>query len=207
MSATTVLGFALACVLLNLVPGPGMMFIVAHGLGGGRRAGVTAALGMASGTVVHTVVAALGLSALLQAAPFALELVRVGGAVFLLYLAVSAFRSARAAAALTAPPRKSLRRTYLSAVLTNLANPKVVLFYLAFLPQFLTAGGWPGPVQILLLGAVLVLIGLVMDCGVGVAAGALSAVLVRRPGFERGLKRVAGAVFGGLAVRLLLDAR
>lgn len=207
MDGATILGFALACVVLNLVPGPGMLFILGHGLAGGRRAGVTAALGMASGTVVHTVAAALGLSALLTAAPIALDLVRIAGAIFLLHLAVSAFRSARAAARLATTARSSRRRTYLSAVLTNLANPKVVLFYLAFLPQFLTAGGWPVAVQILALGGVLVVVGLLMDCGIGVLAGALSAVLTRRPAVERLLKRVSGAIFGALAVRLIADSR
>ncbi|GAA1573699.1 LysE family translocator [Kribbella sancticallisti] len=202
-----VLGFALACVILNVVPGPGMMFIVAHGISGGRRSGVMAAAGMASGTVVHTVLAALGLSALLRAAPFALDAVRIAGAVFLLYLAVNALRSARATAAQPnqVGARKSLRRTYLSAILTNLANPKVVLFYLAFVPQFLTPHGWAVSTQILVLGAVLIAIGLVMDGVVGLMSGTFSALLLQRPAFERWLKRISGVIFGGLALRLLTD--
>lgn len=203
MDLTLVLGFAVACVVLNLVPGPGMMFTVAHGIAGGRRAGVVAALGMASGTVVHTVAAALGLSALLNAAPAALEVVRVGGAVFLLYLAVTTLRSAGHAA--PAPRQSSLRRVYVTAVLTNLANPKVVLFYLSFVPQFVTRGGWSTGAQVLVLGAVLILIGLVMDSAVGVTAGICSAFLLRRPAIELWLKRVSATIFGGLAVRQLLN--
>jgi threonine/homoserine/homoserine lactone efflux protein len=206
MDLNVALGFALACVVLNVVPGPGMMFIVAHGISGGRRSGVAAALGMASGTLVHTVLAALGLSALLRAAPFALDAVRIAGAVFLLYLAVNALRTARTAAR-SGPPeaRKSLRRTYLSAVLTNLANPKVVLFYLAFVPQFLTPHGWPVSTQILALGSVLIAIGLVMDGLIGLMSGTFSSLLLRRPAFERWLKRISGVIFGGLALRLLTD--
>jgi threonine/homoserine/homoserine lactone efflux protein len=203
MEPSVVLGFAVACVVLNLVPGPGMMFILAHGMVGGRRAGVTAAAGMATGTAVHTVAAALGLSALVNAAPAALDVVRIAGAVFLLYLAISNLRSAGRTVSPVA--RRSLRRTYLSAVLTNLANPKVVLFYLAFVPQFITAGGWPTSVQILVLGAVLIVIGLVMDSAVGVAAGTFSALLLRRPAIQRWIKRAAAAIFGGLALRLLLS--
>jgi threonine/homoserine/homoserine lactone efflux protein len=203
------LGFAVACVVLNLVPGPGMMFIIAHGIAGGRRAGVIAATGMASGTVAHTVAAALGLSALLRAAPFALDAVRIGGALFLLYLAVSVFRSTRKT---TSQPIRmgvlsSVKRTYVSAVLTNLANPKVVLFYLAFVPQFITPGGWPVSVQILVLGAVLIVIGLVMDSVVGITAGACSNLLMRRPAFQRWLRRLSAAVFGGIALRLLTESR
>lgn len=200
-------GFAVACLVLNLVPGPGMLFITAHGVAGGRRTGVVAAVGMASGTVVHTVAAAFGLGALLRVAPIALDAVRLVGAVFLLYLAITTLRSTLTDDAHEQRPRRSLRRTYGSAVLTNLANPKVVLFYFAFLPQFLTSGGWPVTAQILVLGGILVVIGLVMDCLIGVAAGTFAALLARRPAARRWLGRVAAGIFGGLAVRLLLDHR
>jgi threonine/homoserine/homoserine lactone efflux protein len=200
-----VLGFALSCVVLNLVPGPGMMFTIAQGVSGGRRAGVISAAGMASGTVVHTVAAALGLSALLSAAPAALDVVRVGGAGFLLYLAVDTFRSAkRPIVVASGRPPRSLGRVYRSAVLTNLANPKVVLFYLAFVPQFVSAGGWPTSLQILALGGVLIVIGLVMDSSVGIAAGMCSVLLRGRPSIQRWVKRVSATIFAGLAVRLLV---
>jgi threonine/homoserine/homoserine lactone efflux protein len=207
MQLTTMLAFAGACLVLNLVPGPGMMFILAHGIAGGRRAGLVAAAGMATGTVIHTAAAALGLSALLRAAPYALDVVRLVGAVVLIYLAITALRAARTdTGKMTAPvPRRSLRRTYLAAVLTNLANPKVVLFYLAFVPQFLTVDGWPVSAQILVLGAMVVLIGVVMDCAVGVAAGTFSARFLRRPAIQRHLKRASAAIFGTLAVRLVAD--
>jgi len=204
MEPGLVLGFAIAVVVLNVVPGPGMMFIVAHGITGGRRAGIVAAAGMASGTVVHTALAALGLSALIRSAPTALHAIRVGGACFLVYLAVKTLRSAsRDAQAASRDLHPSLRRTYASAVLTNLANPKVIAFYLAFVPQFLTDGGWPIAGQIAVLGAVITVIGLLMDCLVGVAAGAFSDLLQARPSIQRSLKRVSAAVFGGLAVRMI----
>jgi threonine/homoserine/homoserine lactone efflux protein len=204
MELGTVLGFALAVIVLNLVPGPGMMFILAHGISGGRRSGVVAASGMATGATVHTALAAFGLSALLRAAPGALDAIRLIGACFLLYLAVKTYWSTRHAVAL-APEGNgpSIRRTYVSAVLTNLANPKVILFYLAFLPQFLIHGGWPVAAQILTLGSVYVVIGIVMDCSVGLAAGTFSALLQSRPAVQRSLKRLSAAIFGGLAVRLL----
>jgi threonine/homoserine/homoserine lactone efflux protein len=206
MEPMTLLAFAGACAVLNLVPGPGMMFITAQGISGGRRAGVAAAFGMATGIVVHTTAAALGLSALLAAAPAALGAVRIAGAVVLGCLAISALRSARAGTPLAVKgPKRSLRRTYAMAVLTNLANPKVILFYLAFVPQFLDPHGWPIPDQILVLGAFVVLIGLVMDSCIGLAAGSLAALLMRRPAIQRALKRTSAAIFGGLAVHLLAD--
>ncbi|HEY0447909.1 LysE family translocator [Actinophytocola sp.] len=207
MDPSTVIAFAVACVVISVVPGPDMMFIVANGIARGRLAGVVSAIGMSTGIAVHTVAAALGLGALLQAAPVALEAVRIVGAVFLVYLAVTTLRSAKDVAA-TAPQRfgnRSLRRTYVMAVLTNLANPKVILFYVAFLPQFLTVGGWATPVQFLVMGAILIVTGLTVDASVGLAAGALSALLLRRPAIQRWLNRVSAAIFGGLAVRLVAE--
>ncbi|MEJ3654016.1 LysE family translocator [Actinomycetes bacterium KLBMP 9759] len=197
-----VLAFVIACMALNIVPGPGMMFILVHGIAGGRRAGFTAAVGMAVGTVMHTVAAAVGLSALLAVAPAALDVVRIVGAVVLLYLAVTNLRAARQP--MPARTRPTLRRTLVTAVLTNLGNPKVVLFFVAFVPQFVTAGGWPTGIQILLLGGILITVGLIMDSVIGMAAGTFSAVLLRRPAIQRWIKRAAAAVFGALAVRLML---
>jgi threonine/homoserine/homoserine lactone efflux protein len=207
MDASILVAFTVACAVISLVPGPDMMFILANGIARGRVAGVVAAVGMSTGIAVHTVLAALGLGALLAAAPVALEAVRIAGAVFLVYLAITTLRSARDVAS-TAPGRfgdRSLRRTYAMAVLTNLANPKVILFYVAFFPQFLTAGGWSTPVQFLVMGAILCVTGLCVDASVGLAAGTLSDLLLRRPAVRRWLNRVSAAIFGGLDVRLVVD--
>lgn len=207
MDLSTVLAFTLACVVISVVPGPDMMFIMANGIARGRAAGVVAAAGMSSGLAGHTVLAALGLGTLLQAAPIALEVVRIAGAVFLVYLAINTLRSAKDVAS-SAPARfgrRSLRRTYVMATLVNLSNPKVVLFYIAFFPQFVTEGGWPMPAQFLVMGAILIVVGFSVDASVGLASGTLSNVLQRRPGVQRWLNRVSAAVFGGLAVRLVAD--
>lgn len=207
MDLSLLIAFAAACFVISIVPGQDMMFIVANGIARGRAAGVVAALGMSTGIAVHTILAALGLGALLAAAPVALDAIRVIGAIFLVYLAIAALRSARDSA--SSQPEsdhpKSLRRTYAMAVLTNLANPKVILFYLAFFPQFLTENGWATPVQILVMGAILVVIGFCVDGSVGLAAGALSALLLRRPAIQRWLNRTSAAIFGTLAIRLATD--
>jgi threonine/homoserine/homoserine lactone efflux protein len=131
LNPATLLGFAIAALVISVVPGPDMMFIMANGIAGGRRAGLVSALGVSLGLMVHTFAAALGLGALLRAAPFVLDTIRWCGAVFLLYLAFTAIRSARTRISFdgSAKPRRSLRRTFLMATLTNLANPKVILFY------------------------------------------------------------------------------
>jgi len=207
MDPSILLAFALACVVISVVPGPDMMFILANGIARGRAAGVVAAAGMSTGLAGHTVAAALGLGAVLQAAPVALDAVRIVGAVFLVYLAVGALRSAKDVAE-TAPAKfggRSLRRTYLMATLVNLSNPKVVLFYLAFFPQFGTEGGWAMPVQFLVMGGILIVVGFCVDATVGLASGTLSALLLRRPAVRRWLNRVSAAIFGALAVRLVAD--
>lgn len=212
MNHALLIGFVVAVALVSLAPGPDMLFIVANAITGGRRAGVVAALGMSTGLACHTVAAALGLGALMQAAPTLLEGVRIAGAAFLVYLAVTTWRSSRTRQAMTVErlerPR-SVSRVYAMAVLTNLANPKVILFYLAFFPQFLTtgAGSWPATAQFLVLGGTFIVVGLAVDASAGVAAGALSEQVLRRTGVRRWLDRASAAIFGGLAVRLALDSR
>ncbi|MEU5026003.1 LysE family translocator [Streptomyces milbemycinicus] len=216
MELSLIAAFVAAAFLLSIAPGPDMLFIVANATAGGRRAGVVAALGMSTGLAVHTLAAALGLSALFRAAPEALEVVRLAGAVFLVYLAITSWRAGRRTPgeaeqgpAPAAAPRRPLRKLYLMATLTNVANPKVILFYLAFLPQFLTVGdgAWPVWLQLLTLGGLFIMIGLPVDATVGLAAGSLADKLLSRPSFRRRLERASAVIFGGLAVRLALDTR
>lgn len=211
MDPALVAAFVVAVFLLSVAPGPDMLFIVANAAAGGKRAGLVAAVGMSTGLAGHTVAAALGLSALIAAVPDALVAIRVAGAVFLVYLAVSAWRSSSSPVATADRPVKerSLRKLYVMATLTNLANPKVVLFYLAFLPQFLSHGhgAWPVPAQLLTLGAVFIAVGLSVDGTVGFTAGSLAEKVFGRPAVKRRLERASAVIFGGLAVRLALDAR
>lgn len=203
--------FVLAALLISLAPGPDMLFIAANGLARGRRAGVLAALGVSTGLAIHTIAAAFGLGALIHAAPAALDVIRVLGAIFLLYLAITTWLASRRAdhTELQTVRRRSLRRIYLMAALTNLANPKVIVFYLAFFPQFLTAGAdaWSATTQFLLLGVSLIVVGFVVDASTGLLAGWMSERVLRRDAFQRWLSRVSAAVFGGLAVRLAVDSR
>lgn len=212
MDVSVVLGFLLAVFLVSVVPGPDMLFIVANAAAGGRRTGVVAAAGMSTGLAVHSVAAALGLGALIQAAPEVLDGVRIAGAAFLLYLAYLTWRASRqepgAAGAAPELPRRTLRRTYVMATLTNLANPKVILFYLAFVPQFITTGGgsWPATVQFLVLGGLFILVGFPVDASAALLAGTLSDRFLRTGSrVRRRLERVTAAIFAGLAARLALD--
>lgn len=212
MDVSVVLGFLVAVFLVSIVPGPDMLFIVANAAAGGRRTGVVAAAGMSTGLAVHSVAAALGLGALIQAAPQVLNGVRIAGAAFLLYLAYLTWRASREefGAPEDAPvlPRRTLRRTYVMATLTNLANPKVILFYLAFVPQFITtgSGSWPVTVQFLVLGAVFILVGFPVDASAALLAGTLTEKFFRAGSrLRRRLERVTAAIFAGLAARLAID--
>ncbi|MEV0788089.1 LysE family translocator [Kribbella sp. NPDC050459] len=214
MDVSVVLGFLVAVFLVSVVPGPDMLFIVANAAAGGRRTGVVAAAGMSTGLAVHSVAAALGLGALIQAAPQVLNGVRIAGAAFLLYLAYLTWRASRQEFGTPedAPqlPRRTLRRTYLMATLTNLANPKVILFYLAFVPQFITTGhgSWPATVQFLVLGAMFILVGFPVDAGAALLAGTLTERFFRTGSrIRRRLERVTAAIFAGLAARLAIDIR
>ncbi|GAA2778983.1 LysE family translocator [Saccharopolyspora taberi] len=205
MDIALLVAFAGAVTVISIVPGPDMLFIMANGMASGARAGLVAAVGMSTGIAVHTLAAALGLSALLQAAPVTLEVVRIFGILFLIYLAIDALRAPSPATARRAPVR-SLRRVFGMAVLTNLANPKVILFFLAFFPQFVDHGAaLPVPLQFLVLGAVFIAIGLTVDGVAGFASGRLSDALISRRRVRRWLDRLSAAVYAGLAVRLAVD--
>ncbi len=199
--------FAVATFLLNIAPGPDLLFVITNGVAGGRRAGVLAALGVSTGLLVHSVAAAFGLGFLIARAPEALTVVRIAGAVVLLYLAYTTWKGSREALHVTDAPQRSLRRTYVMAALTNLANPKVILFYLAFVPQFVTKGdqAWPVTVQMLVLGLMFIVSGLMVDGSAGLLSGHLSERIARRPGFRTWMERISAGVFAALAARLVQE--
>jgi threonine/homoserine/homoserine lactone efflux protein len=207
--------FLAAVLLIQLLPGPGMLFIVANGITGGTRAGVAAAFGAAAGMVVHTVAAALGLAALFLHAPLAYDLVRIAGAGYLLWLAFKAFRSSvPAVPAQPGTPVAAARpaRVFVRALLNNLANPKVVLFFVSYLPQFVDQSRGHVTVQFLVLGSLFLLVGLVVvDIPIGLCAGRAGRLLARRAAVARLAGKAAGTIYAALAAwtlrRVAAEAR
>lgn len=206
--------FLVAALALCLSPGPDMMFIVAMGGRGGPAAGVMAAFGVACAMLVHSVAAALGLSALFTTLPTLYHVLRWAGAAYLLYLAVMAFRDRSVlgdesgegevdGSSARGTRRHAMRRAFRQGAITNLLNPKVILFNVAFLPQFVDPSLGHVPGQLLLLGITLVVMGFVWDGFVGLLSGRLSALLRRSARVNRWLNIVSGTVFTGLAVRLV----
>lgn len=198
------LAFVPAGLALNLTPGADMMFTLAQGLKGGPRAGMAANAGIAVGGMVHTVVAGLGLGALVAAHPVAFDVIRWAGVAYLLWLAVQSLRAGPVAAGHVA--MRSLGRVFLDGLMVNLLNPKVILFILAFLPQFVDPSRAVLP-QFLVLGLVFSLGGFVVNGVVAVFAGGAGQRLAGSAVFARWLGRVGAVIFAGLAVRLALMSR
>jgi threonine/homoserine/homoserine lactone efflux protein len=194
--------FVLAALLICVTPGPDMIYIATHGISQGTRQGVVASFGMATGMICHTTAVTLGLAGLVQASPLAYDVVRYGGAVYLAILGIRTLLEARAVAVLEPVPPTPTRSVFTRAAVTNLLNPKILLFYLAFLPQFTDPHRGPLAVQFLLLGIVFVVLGLAVDTAVALLSGRIGRLLKAKPAASRRLNEVAGVVFLGLAARL-----
>lgn len=201
----TLLAFVPAGLALNLTPGADMMFCLGQGLKAGRGAAMAANFGIAAGGMVHVTLAALGLGALVAAHPAAFEAIRWLGVGYLLWLALAALRSSPFAAEAVVERVPALR-VFLQALMVNLLNPKVILFILAFLPQFVDPMR-PIMAQFLTLGLVFSTGGLIVNGAVGLFAGSIGQRLARSANLSRWLSRISATIFGALALRLALMPR
>jgi threonine/homoserine/homoserine lactone efflux protein len=199
--ASTLTAFALTALVILLIPGPAVLYIVSQSVEHGRRAGLAATLGVHTGTLVHIAAAALGLSAILVSSSLAFGAVRLVGAAYLIYLGVRTLLDRTSREALDAASReRRLGRIYRQGALVNVTNPKTALFFLAFLPQFVDPHGAALPGQIVVLGLVFALLGLVTDGAYGLLAGT-AAGWVRGRSAVRSVQRwVTGCIFIGLGV-------
>lgn len=198
------LAFASAGLALNLTPGADMMFTLGQGLRAGRRAAMAANAGIAVGGLVQTLVAALGLGALVAAHPLAFDAIRWAGVCYLLVLAVQSLRAGPVAGRDVAV--HSAGRVFMQAMLVNLLNPKVILFILALLPQFIDPSR-PVLPQFMVLGLVFAFGGFVVNGLVGFFAGSIGQRLAQSATLARWLGWASALIFTGLAVRLALMQR
>jgi threonine/homoserine/homoserine lactone efflux protein len=195
--------FLVAAVIICLAPGPDMLYVVGTGLAAGRSAATRAALGITLGVSVYVVLTAVGLGAAVVGFPALLTALQVLGAGYLAWLARRTWqesRDTRPTPVDADPDRHWFRRGFL----VNLTNPKVMLFFVAFLPQFLGAAPHP-TAQLLLLGLLLQVVGLAVDLGVGWAAGSVRTRVIGRPRVRRALGGVSASVFAGLAALVALE--
>lgn len=201
--------FLAAGLALNLTPGPDMLYVAARGASEGRAAGVVSALGIGAGTLVHVTLVAAGLAALLAAVPVAYLALRLGGAAYLIYLGVRALRGTPQASVTQLAPA-SLGAIFRQGVITNVLNPKVALFFLAFLPQFVDPSRGNPAVQIVALGLLFDVSGTLVNLAVALASSRVAARLrgAGAPGRTgRMIQRFTGGLFIALGARLAYGAR
>lgn len=200
--------FAVACLALASFPGPDMLLIASRSATQGRMAGFTTLAGIQVGTYCHTLACALGLAQLFVVVPMAYDVVRYVGAAYLLYLAFKAFKSeGTMLRPVAGGQRASVLRTFRQGLLTNLLNPKMALFVLAFFPQFVRPGAGSLVVQMLVLATILNLVGGVVNGAVIITTHKIAGLLSRRLKFQRVSQYLLGTVFTGLALRLACESR
>lgn len=198
--------FVLSGLLLNITPGPDTLYIVGRSSTLGLRAGAVAALGIGSGVLVHLCAAALGLSAILAASATAFTVVKIIGAVYLVYVGISLLRSKNSPSSPPALARRpiGLRGIFIQGFLTNALNPKVALFFLAFLPQFVAADAPSKPLAFLILGAIFDFNGTIWNLFIAWSTARLNARLAGGGHMKRWFNRCVGCVFISIGLRLAL---
>lgn len=195
--------FLLASFLLWITPGQDTMYILARSIAQGRSGGVRSVLGIGTGILIHTLLAAFGLSALLAASVWAFAAVKTMGAAYLIYLGIQALRRSRGPATTLELRPAGAWRVYRDGVLSNALNPKTTVFFLAFLPQFVTPGPGAGAMPFLFLGGLFMVGGTLWCLVVAMCAASASTVLRRRAGVVRWLERASGCVYIALGLNLL----
>ena len=198
------LAFIPAALALNLTPGADMMFCLGQGLRAGSKPAIAASAGISTGSMIHVALAGLGLSAVVAAAPWAFDVIRWVGVAYLLYLAWGAFRHGAVASGME---DARVARAFRTGLYVNLTNPKVILFVLAFIPQFVDPAAGPVFVQFLIFGAIIAVGGFLINGAVGVFAGGAGRVLTGSPVATRILGYLSGTIFAALAVRLAIMER
>jgi len=199
--------FVLATLTLNVTPGPDMLYVIARRAGQGRSAGFVSALGVAAGLLLHTLLVACGLAGLLLTAPAAFDVVKYAGAAYLVYLGVRALTSRRRTEVNQGVTKSGLGSVFLQGALTNLLNPKVALFFLAFLPQFVDHSRGSVAPRILLLGLLFNLLGTSVNVAVAPAASFAGGRFKLRVGDAAAFRWLTGGALIGLGLRLALLER
>jgi threonine/homoserine/homoserine lactone efflux protein len=205
-SAGLLAGFLVAATVICLTPGPDMLYVASFGISRGWRGGTAAAAGIAVGMAVHTVLAALGLSPLIAHSPLAFTGLKIAGAGYLLHLGVGMVRSPHQLHATSgADSAYSYPKITRQATIVNILNPKIIIFYITFLPQFVQRPGAPVYLQMLTLGALFVLMGFATDTTVGIFSARLTARLTTDSRLTRRIGTLGGTTLCLLAALLVTE--
>ena len=206
VTLSQLLPFTLAAVLITATPGPDNLMVLSMGMSKGRKQGIVFGLGCATGCLSHTALAVLGVSAVVAASPLAFTALKWIGGVYLIWLGAMALRDAGkrpAASSGAAAPTTTLRQLFLKGMVANAINPKVVLFFLSFLPQFVVADRGNVALQLGVLGVVFAVQAALLFATLAWFAGSIGAWLHRTPRAGAWLDRIAGAVFVALGIRMV----
>ncbi len=204
LDANTLVIFFSAAILLALSPGPDNLFVLAQAVQNGSRAGLAVTCGLCTGLFAHTAAVTFGVAALIQTSATAFTLLKSIGAAYLFYLAWQSFRAGATHASTQVNDTPSMGRLYRRGIIMNISNPKVSIFFLAFLPQFADPARGPVSLQLLALGGLFLLATIVVFGGISLAAGRLGNRARQSPKVQQIINRLAGTLFAGLAIKLVL---
>ena len=208
LEMTNVYLFIAASFLLCLAPGPDNIYVLTQGMTKSKKAAIVTTLGLCSGIVIHTAAAAFGISVIFQTSELAFNIVKYAGAAYLLYIAYQAFKYRNEPLDLSVQNSSSeLKKLYVKGFFMNVLNPKVSIFFLAFLPQFVTPANGNVPMQMIMLGLIFMALTIVVFSSIGVAGNLLSSRLQENPSIVKIMNLLTSFVLGGLAIKLALSSR
>ena len=204
MGLDSTMTFFLASLLLALAPGPDNLFVITHSMLRGKQAGLAVVMGLCSGLLVHTSAVALGLAVIFQTSAWAFFLLKLAGATYLVYLAWRAFTATAVPFSGEENLSEDFRYSYRRGIVMNVTNPKVTLFFLAFLPQFVEPAAGAVSLQVMVLGGVFIAATILVFGSMAILAAKMAGLLKRSGAFQQWLNRLAGTVFLLLAAHLLV---
>ena len=207
IDATNLLIFSFATLLVVIAPGPGMLFVISRGLANGRKAGVISALGTSTGIAIHILAAAFGLSLIIYATEVGFQIMKWVGGLYLLFLAWKAFTHRQGLLIDSDKSDTSHTSLFWQGILVNALNPKVALFFMAFIPQFVKPASWSIPVQTIVLGSIFMVFTVIIFIVYGVSASMIRKWVIERPRVHKVIDWTTGSLFVFLGIRLALSNR
>jgi len=195
--------FIISSILLNLTPGADTIYILGKGISRGKKAAIISALGISTGCMVHTVLAAFGLSVILSKSIIAFNIVKAVGAFYLIYLGIKSMKTKDFSLKEKDKENISSGKIFREGVLTNVLNPKVALFFLSFMPQFISPNNSFGAIPFIILGSTFVFTGTIWCLILAISSSLMTKKLKEKPSFSKILNRLTGIIFVGLGLKLL----
>lgn len=207
MTDAQILLFLMTSIALIVTPGQDFIMVMTRAISQGSKAGVVTAAGISAGLLGHTLLAGLGLGAILQSSQLLFTVLKIFGACYLIYLGIKTFNTAPLSFSQDSATTESIWRLFYQGAISNLANPKIAIFYIAFLPQFVSLDSTQPTQTLLMLGACFALITFIIKAPLGLISGKLSAWLRHRLSTQRVMNRISGVILIGLGIRLIYQQR